>query len=65
MDKEKFMIDVSIEIDATLLSQIDKQIQTDESIPQEEKDLWNTVHLYPETLCKHLEGFLKEKYGKK
>lgn len=62
---EKFMIDVSIEIDAKLLAKIDKQIQADESIPQDEKDLWNSVHLYPETLCKHLEKFLKENYGNK
>lgn len=60
MSNEKFMIDTVIEVDAKIIARLDEKIRKDKTIPDEEKELWDSVHLYPETLTKTLITWLEK-----
>jgi hypothetical protein len=55
-DKEKVLVDWAIEIDKELFTLLDKIIQADKEVLEEEMKLWVDVHLFPE---KYSEGFVE------
>ena len=58
--KEMFLIDTVIEVDAQIIARLDEKIKKSKTIPLEEKELWDRVHLYPETLTKGLIEWIRK-----
>lgn len=64
MSKRNVLVDYSVEIEKDTFDKLDKKIQADKDVPEDEMKLWNDVRLLPEKynteFVKYIEEFIKK-----